>query len=144
MSKTSYTIPEVAGICHVSEKLVISWGNQGKLKISKVNLENCVYREDLILFMRRVGFSTEALAEDSPVKSSPITVGEIKKAIAQNRGGVANMVLATLRNVRDNSPKEWDALMKTESGPVIASLWDYLRGVQDEVVFPYDEKVTKV
>lgn len=66
-AKTSYTIPDVAGICHVSEKLVISWANQGKLKTSKVNLENCVYREDLILFMKRVGFSTEAL-ETPPTK----------------------------------------------------------------------------
>jgi hypothetical protein len=66
-AKTSYTIPEVAGVCHVSEKLVISWANQGKLKISKVNLEDCVYREDLILFMKRVGFSTETL-ETSPTK----------------------------------------------------------------------------
>ena len=65
MSKTSYTIKEVAKILFVPEPYVVAWANQGKLKISKVNLENCVHREDLILFMKRVGFSTEALEKDS-------------------------------------------------------------------------------
>ena len=66
MSKTSYTIREIAKILFVPEPYIVSWANQGKLKISKVNLENCVYREDLILFMKRVGFSTDALEAEAP------------------------------------------------------------------------------
>lgn len=69
MSKTSYTIPEVAKILYVTETMVISWADQGRLRTSKEGPEGCVQREDLILFMKRVGFSTEALEiETLPTK----------------------------------------------------------------------------
>lgn len=95
-AKTSYTIPEVAGICHVSEKLVISWANQGKLKISKVNLENCVYREDLILFMRRVGFSTEALEIETPPTREDI----LKELLFKNIGVIIDALNDAIPDLR--------------------------------------------
>ena len=107
MSKTSYTIPEVAGICHVSEKLVISWADQGKLKTSKVNLENCVYREDLVLFMNRVGFSTEAL-ETPPTKEEAL-----KNVLYRERAVLYNLLLreATLETGTERG-KDYQAILE--------------------------------
>jgi hypothetical protein len=50
-----------------------------------------------------------------------------KKRDELNRSGMANVVLACLRHIRDNSPAEWDELMKSESGAVMTELWDYLK-----------------
>lgn len=49
------------------------------------------------------------------------------KAFQRRRAEVAESVLKVLRGARDNSPEEWDALMKSESGPSICGLWDHLR-----------------
>lgn len=62
-AKTSYTIPEVAKILFVPESYIVAWADQNKLKISG----DCIQRENLILFMKRMGFSTEVL-EPSPTK----------------------------------------------------------------------------
>lgn len=95
MSKTSYTIPEVAKILHISEAAIVSWGDQGKLKISKVNLENCVYREDLILFMKRVGLSTEALEAETP----PTKEEELKNLLYRERVLIYRLLKEENRNL---------------------------------------------
>lgn len=66
--KTSYTIPEVSDICRVSPRVVYKWIDGKRLIASVDSVNNCkiVSRENLILFMKRVGFSTEALEAESP------------------------------------------------------------------------------
>ena len=81
-AKTSYTIPEVAEILYVTEKMVISWADQGRLRTSKEGPEGCVRREDLILFMKRVGFSTEALETETPPTREDI----LKELLFKNIG----------------------------------------------------------
>lgn len=68
-AKTSYTIPEVSDICRVAPRVVYKWIDEKRLIASVDSVNNCkiVSRENLILFMKRVGLSTEAL-ETSPTK----------------------------------------------------------------------------
>ena len=89
MLKTSYTIPEVAKILYVTETMVISWADQGKLKVRKEGPEGCVRREDLILFMKRVGFSTEALEVETP----PVKEEALKNVLYRERALLYNLLL---------------------------------------------------
>jgi hypothetical protein len=68
-AKTSYTIQEVANICRVAPRVVYKWIDEKRLIASVDSVNNCkiVSRENLILFMKRVGLSTEAL-ETPPTK----------------------------------------------------------------------------
>ena len=51
----------------------------------------------------------------------------------QAAAGVASMVLASLRTLRDTHPAEYDALIKV-SGSHIPTLWDYLRAKEQHLV----------
>lgn len=53
--------------------------------------------------------------------------GESAKA---GRASVARITLKALRMVRDESPEEWDALIKSEGGTYIMDLWDYLKKME--------------
>lgn len=64
----------------------------------------------------------------------PAIIDLIKKQEVNAEKRVASLCLVSLRHCRDNAPKEWDALMKTESGLVMSSLWDYLRGIEGEAL----------
>lgn len=44
-----------------------------------------------------------------------------------NRKQVATMTIQSLRCVRDCCPDEWDALMNSDAGPLLCTLWDYLK-----------------
>ena len=59
-------------------------------------------------------------------------MGHVRKAIASSERSMATIVLNSLRRIRDNSPKEWDALMKTEAGGQMIALWDFLEEVEKE------------
>jgi hypothetical protein len=63
---------------------------------------------------------------------NPLTPETVKKLQKQAAAAVASLTLASLRGIRDNNPKEYDALMATESGQTLTSLWDYLRSVEKD------------
>lgn len=44
---------------------------------------------------------------------------------------MANIALDYLRACRDKSQGEWDALLRSECGPDMLKLWDYLRARED-------------
>lgn len=60
--KTSYTIPEVAKVCNVSERLVYHWCDRGSLIVSRPSMT--VSRDNLLLFMNSVGLSVEGILHD--------------------------------------------------------------------------------
>lgn len=92
--KTSYTIPEVAKILYVTETMVISWADQGKLKVRKENFKDYVRREDLVLFMNRVGFSTEAL------ETPPTREDILKELLFKNIGVIIDALNDAIPNLR--------------------------------------------
>ena len=59
--------------------------------------------------------------------SSHMSPAELKILSKQKSVTTASLALSVLRFCRDESPEEWDAMMKTNSGPVLATLWDILK-----------------
>ena len=92
--------------------------------------------EDCELTTEQATSLDKALA-GPPVKCKtrdlPSRIVEVyKNNAAIERAGVANTILAGLRHLRDNYPKEWDALNLADKDGVLVSTWYYLKSVQKE------------
>lgn len=53
-----------------------------------------------------------------------------KGGAGMNANKALSEMMKALRNARDNSPKEWDALMRTKAGTPICKAWDLAKSLE--------------